>query len=64
MTFTLKSKELDNGYYINIEQDKFSSALRVNMYDKFGRIERSNIYGDMDKAKRCFYSYSSQAKKF
>ena len=64
MTFTIKSKELGNGYYINVEQDKFSSAYRVNMVDKFGRVERSNVYGDMDRAKRCFYSYVSQAKKF
>ena len=64
MTFTIKSKELGNGYYIKVEQDKFSSAYRVNMVDKFGRVERSNVYGDMDRAKRCFYSYVSQAKKF
>ena len=64
MTLTIKQKELDNGYYINIEQEKFSSAYKVNMVDKFGRIERTNVYGDIDKAKRGFYSYCRQAKFF
>lgn len=64
MTITIKQRTLDNGYYVNIEQDKFSSVYRVNMIDKFGRMERSNVYGDIDKARRCFYSYTSQAKIF
>ena len=64
MTLTIKQRTLDNGYYVNIEQGKFSSAYHVNMVDKFGRIERTNVYGDMDRATRCFYSYISQAKKF
>lgn len=64
MTFTFKSKELDNGHYINIVQEKFSSAYRVNMYDEFGHLKRWNAYRDMDKAKRCFYSYTRQAKNF
>ena len=63
MTFTIKSKEV-NGNYIAIEQDKFSSAFRVILVDKFGRIDRQNIYGTEEKAKRGFYRYCKVAKTF
>jgi len=64
MTLVIKQRTLDNGYYITIEQGKFSTAFHVSMFDPDGRTEKSNIYGDIDKAKRAFYSYSRQAKNF
>lgn len=63
MTLTIKSREFCNGYYIEIAQDKFSTAYAVNLVDPFGRIERKNYYGDLEKAKRCFYRYCSIAKE-
>lgn len=64
MTFTRKAKRLDNGYVIEITQDKFSDAYAVEMIDNFGRIERKNYYPTIETAKRCFYRYCSDAKHF
>lgn len=63
MTVTIKSKEV-NQNYIAIEQEKFSTAYKVILVDKFGRIDRQNIYGTMEQAKRCFYNYTKAAKTF
>lgn len=52
MTITLKHDTI-NGYYIAIEQDKYSSAFRVVAYESRGGqwyIENTHTYGTMKQA--------------
>lgn len=63
MTMIIKEKEV-NGNYVTISQEKFSESYKVELTDRFGRTDRKNNYCSLDKAKKCFYNYCKEAKRF
>ena len=66
MTITIQSEAI-NGYYICIEQDKFSRGYRVSICHKFekyvGYPLRENYYGTIEQAKRRYSDLKRKAKR-
>ena len=65
MTVTIKSETI-NGYYIEITQEKFSSAYDVSASEEIDSLwytVNENTYATIEAAKKRYSYLKSQAKK-